>query len=145
MPRRLYRIHGVYLPDGTVHVLGGGDLGSLTNHLVYDTAADAWSSASPIPVGILDPAVVTDGALIYLVGAPPSRGPAITQIFDPAANAWWQGQPVPPWPSLPGGMDNTSGAIANGILYVMGGFTSGTISFNYSVALSDLAEFPPAK
>src|SRR5262249_33536472 len=131
MPSDLGRIHGVYLPDGTVHVLGGGDFGSLTSHLVYDTTTDSWSSASPIPIGVLDPATVTDGKLIYLVGAPPApRVPAYTQVFDPALDVWWQGPRVPSWPGFPdGGMDNTSGTIANGVLFVMGGFTSGTVSF----------------
>jgi hypothetical protein len=145
MPRRLYRIHGIYLPDGTVHVLGGGD--SLTNHLVYDTVADAWSSASPIPIGVLDPAVVTDGALIYVIGAPftSPRGPAISQVFDPAADIWWQGPQVPPWPGFPNwNVDNTSGAIAQGTFYLMGGaIAGGTVSFNYSIRVSELGGQPP--
>jgi hypothetical protein len=144
-PRRhLVRFHGVYLPNGTVHVLGGGDF-PLTNHLVYDTAADSWSSGSPIPIGILDPATVTDGKLIYLVGAPPDfpRGPAHTQIYDAATNSWREGPRLPPWPRFPDwNVDNTSGTIANDVFYVMGGaIAGGTVWFNYSIPVSKLSAF----
>jgi N-acetylneuraminic acid mutarotase len=142
MPRDLGRIHGVWLPDKTVHVLGGGD-GGLNNHLVYNTAADAWSSAPSIPLGVLDPATVTDGTLIYLAGAPfaSSPGPALTQIFNPAGSTWSEGPRLPPWPRFPDwNVDNTSGTIANGVFYVMGGaIGGGTVWFNYSIAVSELS------
>jgi N-acetylneuraminic acid mutarotase len=144
MPRNLGRIHGVWLSDGTVHVLGGGDGGSLNNHLVYNPSTDAWSFAPLIPLGVQDPATVTDGTLIYLAGAPSEvypRGPSHTQIFDPASGLWFEGQPMPPWPGLgDSGIDNTSGTIANGIFYVMGGYTTGYAYFNYSVPLSQLSD-----
>ena len=143
MPRDLGRIHGVWLPNGTVHVLGGGEGDSLNNHLVYDTAADAWSFAPSIPLGVLDPATVTDGMLIYLAGAAATfpRGPAHTQIFNPTLSTWSEGPQLPPWPhSGDWGLDNTSGTIANAVFYVMGGYNgSGTGSFSYSVPISELS------
>jgi len=146
MPRDLGRIHGAWLPDGTVHVLGGGEAGSLNNHLVYNTAVDAWSFAPPIPLGVLDPATVTDGRLIYLAGAASDvypRGPAHTQIFDAASGVWSDGPLMPPWPGLgDSGVDNTSGTIANGVFYVMGGYNGGGNGyFNYSAPLSQLRAF----
>jgi N-acetylneuraminic acid mutarotase len=146
MPRPLGRIHGVWLPDATVHVFGGGEAGRLDNHLVYNTTLNAWSSAPPIPLGVLDPATVTDGTLIYLAGAPNffPRGPARTQIFDPAIGTWSEGPRLPPWPGLGGdwGIDNTSGTIGNGVFYVMGGYNGGgTGFFNYSIPLSELSAF----
>jgi len=146
MPRDLGRIHGVWLPGGTIHVLGGGEAGSLNNHLIYNTASNAWSSAPSIPVGVLDPATVTDGTLIYLAGAASEvypRGPSHTQIFDPASGLWFEGPPMPPWPGLgDSGIDNTSGTIANGVFYVMGGYNGGgNAYFNYSVPLSQLGRF----
>ena len=141
MPSNLGRIHGVWLPDGTVHVLGGGEGGSLNNHLVYNTALDAWSSAPPIPLGILDPATVTDGRLIYLAGAYDEypRHLGHLQIFDPALGTWSEGPRMPAWPGLGDwGINNTSGTIAKGVFYVMGGYNGGGYSwFSYSIPLSD--------
>jgi N-acetylneuraminic acid mutarotase len=144
IPRDLGRIHGAWLPNGAVHVFGGNGPGPINQHLVYDTIADAWSYAPPVPRGVLDPATVTDGTLIYLAGAPDDlpRGPALTQIFDPARGTWSEGQPLPTWPHFPErGIDNTSGTIANGVFYVMGGSTGGTGTawFNYSIPLFELS------
>jgi len=131
MPGPLGRIHGVELADGTVHVFAGGFDGN--NHLVYDTGADSWSIAAPMPFGVTDPATVTDGTLIYLAGgggAPP-RPPGHLQIYDPGSLTWSQGAAMP----APG-VDNTSGAIANGTFYVTGGYNgTGAVSTNYSIPL----------
>jgi len=139
MPIDLGRIHGVWLPDGTVHVFGGFD-SFINHHLVYDTIANAWSSAPSIPLVVIDPAAVTDGKLIYLAGSPygPSPlGPGHTQIFDPATSTWSEG------PQMPGpyGIDNTSGAIGNGVFYVMGGNVGGgsLVSDSYSIPVSELS------
>jgi N-acetylneuraminic acid mutarotase len=137
MPRDLGRIHGVWLSDGTVHVLGGGEAGSLNNHLVYDTSANTWSSAPLVPIGVLDPATVTDGLFIYLAGSPQGIPfpPGYSQIFDPLRGTWSEGPRMPgPW-----GVDNTSGTIANGFFYVMGGFYGAAASINYSIAMSELS------
>jgi hypothetical protein len=137
MPRDLGRIHGAWLPDGTVHVLGGGGPGTFDNHLVYDTAANSWSSAPTVPLAIFDPAVATDGRLIYLAGGPDDpfpRPPGHIQIFDPESATWSEGPRMPHW-----GIDMTSGTIANGVFYLMGGYNGGgTISVNYSIPLSEV-------
>jgi len=144
MPQYLGRIHGAWLPDRTVHVLGGAEAGSLDNHLVYDTVADTWSAAPRIPFGVQDPATVTDGKLIYLAGSPDGRfplQPGHTQIFDPATSTWSEGPRMPgPW-----GLDNTSGTIANGVFYVMGGEWGGGItnSLSYSIPMSELNPSTP--
>jgi len=139
MPMDLERIHGVWLPDGTVHVFGGFD-SELNHHLVYDTIANAWSFAAAIPRPVIDPATVTDGTLIYLAGSPygPSPlEPGHTQIFDPATSTWFEG------PRMPGpyGIDNTSGTIGNGVFYVMGGNVGGgsLVSVSYSIPVSELS------
>jgi N-acetylneuraminic acid mutarotase len=137
MPRDLGRIHGAWLPNGTIHVFGGGEAGRLDNHLVYDTNANAWSEAPSIPIGILDPATVTDGTLIYLAGSPQGTPfpPGHIQIFDPESATWSEGPRMPgPW-----GVDNTSGTIANGVFYIMGGYWGGDASINYSISMSELA------
>ncbi len=137
MPTYLGRIHGVELPDGTVHVFGG-DYG-MDHHLVYNTGTDAWSSAPRMPAEVLDPAVVTDGTLIYLGGrnGDVPRPPGLTQIYDPANGTWSEGPPMPA-PAV----NNTSGTIVNGAFYVIGGYDgTGPVSVNYSLPLSDLSAF----
>jgi N-acetylneuraminic acid mutarotase len=131
MPIPQGRIHAAELLDGTVHVFAGGFDG--VNHFVYDTMADGWSSAPLMPFGVTDPAVVTDGTLIYLGGGggPPPRGLGHFQIYDPDTLTWSQG-PTMPAPAV----DNTSGAIANGSFYVVGGYNGfDATRTNYSIAL----------
>ncbi len=134
MPQYLGRIHGVMLADRTLHVLGGH--WDMNDHWVYDTSADAWFSAPLIPSQVLDPAVATDGTLIYVGGAnlDPPRGAGHTQIYDPATRVWSEG-PRMPAPAL----NNTSGTIANGTFYVVGGYDGvAPSSVNYSLSLSGL-------
>ena len=131
MPIHGARIHSVELPDGTVHVLTGRSGPNL--HLVYDTLSDAWSNAPAMPVSVLDPSVVTDGNLIYVAGGsgPVPRPPGWTQIYDPATFTWSQG-PRMPAPAI----DNTSGTIAGGVFYVIGGYDGVAPGmFNYSLLL----------
>jgi hypothetical protein len=140
LPINLGRIHGVWLPDGSVHVFGGFEP-PINHHLVYDTLADAWSEAPDIPVALIDPATVTDGNFIYVAGAP-DVGPApwppgYVHVFDPATGSWFQG------PRMPGsfGFNNTSGTIAHEIFFVMGGFGGGTTSVNISIPVASLAPY----
>src|SRR6266849_2697597 len=129
MPQYLGRIKGAMLPDGTLHVLGGH--WDMNDHWVYDTVTDTWFSAPLIPAAVLDPAVATDGARIYVAGdngAVP-RPPGHTRIYDPATTTWSDGPRMPP-PAI----NNTSGTIANGTFYVMGGYDGATIPpVNYSL------------
>jgi N-acetylneuraminic acid mutarotase len=132
MPIPLGRIHATTVPDlREVHVFAGGFDGQF--HLVYFLDEDRWAAGPPMPFGVTDPGVVTVDGLIYVVGgggAPP-RGPGHTQIFDPVSRSWSQG-PLMPAPAI----DNTTGALANGSIYVVGGFNGvGTSSTNYSLVV----------
>ncbi len=137
MPQYLGRIKGAMLPDGTLHVLGGH--WDMNDHWVYDTVTDTWFSAPLIPAAVLDPAVATDGARIYVAGdngAVP-RPPGHTRIYDPATLIWSEG-PLMPAPAI----NNTSGTIANGAFYVMGGYDGATLPpVNYSLSLAQLGAF----
>jgi len=133
MPIPRGRIHGVALPDGTVHVFAGGFDGA--DHRVYDTVADSWSNAAAMPFGVTDPATIynpVDGQ-IYLAGGggPAPRGPGRTQIFDPASGTWSQG-PMMPAPAL----DNTSGALVGSTFYFEGGFNGAdAVTNNFALDL----------
>jgi hypothetical protein len=120
----LFRIHAVTLEDrGEIHVFAGGFSGM--NHWIYDYANDQWIFGRSMPVGITDPAVVTDGARIYVLGGfgPAPRGPGVMQIYDPVTRTWSAGPPMP----APG-IDNTSGGLVEGTIYVLGGFDGATSS-----------------
>jgi hypothetical protein len=133
MPIALGRIHGVALPDGTIHVFAGGFDG--VNHRVYDTVGNAWSSAPLMPFGVTDPATVYYPCTgrIYLAGGggPAPRGQGRTQIFDLALGTWSQGSMMPA-PAL----DNTSGVILGSTFYFEGGFNGlDAATSNYALDL----------
>jgi len=137
IPQYLSRIKGAMLPDGNVHILGGH--WDMNDHWVYNTITDTWFSAPLMPAEVLDPAVATDGTRIYVAGdngAVP-RPPGHLRIYDPANQLWSDGPLMPP-PAI----NNTSGTIANGTFYVMGGYDGATLSpVNYSLRLEGLNGF----
>lgn len=111
-----FRIHGAGFDNPpALHAFAGGFDGNL--HLVYDESADTWSLGPPMPFGVTDPAVVSIGTNIYVLGGLPGR----TQIFDTAGGTW-----LPPGPMMPGAINNTSGAVVGGVIYVEGGFDGAT-------------------
>ena len=134
MPNPLGRIHGAYVPaDGPVHVFAGGFDGQF--HYIYNTGTNSWTTGAFMPNGVTDPATVYNPAdgKIYLAGGGgfPPRPQGFTQIYDPATNTWSQG-PRMPAPAV----DNTSGALIGGALYVEGGYNGlDAVSVNYSLAL----------
>jgi len=131
----LGRFHGVTLPNGDFHLLGGSFNGVF--HCVDNFRVPSFSCRPQIPFGITDPAVVTDGVRIYVVGGagPVPRAAGLTQVFDTVSRTWSLGPP------MPSGVDNTSGVIVNGRLYVMGGYDGASpTSGNYSLSLSSVGE-----
>jgi len=128
MPVSSGRLHAVELPNGDIHVFT-----SVNQHFVYDTESNHWFTQPPMDIRVLDPAVVTDGTLIYVAGGsgPVPRAEGWTQIYNPASFVWSQG-PRMPAPAI----DNTTGTIIDGVLYVIGGYDGAApISFNYSLEL----------
>ncbi len=123
-----YRIHGVGLNStNTCYAFAGGFDGIL--NLAYNATTNVWSFRAPMPAGVTDPGVVTDGTLIYVTGGPLGP-PARLQIYDPVANTWTRGS------DLPSSVNNTSAALAGGFIYNVGGFDGTTsVPFNYSVAI----------
>jgi hypothetical protein len=116
-----YRIHGVGLDAwgdaGQLHVFAGHFDG--TGHYVYDAAANRWSFAAPMPFGVTDPGVATDGSRIFVTGGPipqPMPLPGRLQIFDLASETWSQGA------IMSGPVNNTSAAIGRGIIFNVGGY-----------------------
>src|SRR6202158_245299 len=124
------RSRGVILPDGSIHYLGGNFDGNA--HCLVNFRGHYGDCRPQIPFGVTDAAVVTDGVRIYVAGGggPGPRTPGRTQIFNTVGRTWSMGPP------MPSGVDNTSGAMAKGMLYVMGGYDGSTpVSVNYSLRL----------
>ncbi|HXG26325.1 MAG TPA: kelch repeat-containing protein [Candidatus Binatia bacterium] len=90
---RLYVVGGVAGPAGPA----AGDPDALARGvLVYDTVADAWSVASPMPL-VRDhlAAVVVDGEIWAIGGRAGGLNHARVDIYDPVADAWRDGIPLP--------------------------------------------------
>ena len=114
---------GAAVLGNTIYVVGGIDglFRTLSSALAYDIGADAWRELPRLPQAVHHPAVVTDGAKLYVVGG--LTGIAARPIddvyaYDPQKNAWEQ----------LGRLNDFRGAAAaaavDGRIYVMGGVTT---------------------
>jgi N-acetylneuraminic acid mutarotase len=66
--------------------------------LVYDPAADAWSSAGDIPEGVNHAGFAAVGGKLYIIGGFGGRSFSPTpsvRIYDPAGQTWRDGAPMP--------------------------------------------------
>src|SRR6202158_3762590 len=125
------RIRAVAMPNGDIHVLGGGFDGNI--NCVYNFRVPNYFCPPSVPFGFTDAAVASDSRYIYVVaaGGPALRAPVAMQAFDTVARRWLTGPPMPE-PLV----DNSSGVVANGVLYVLGGYDGGNAgSVEYSLPL----------
>lgn len=89
--------------DGRIYLFGGFTVDeglrekTLDRVDIYDPAADAYPSGSPIPVPVDDTVSgVWRGRLIYLVGDwPENRNVSTVQYYDPAGDLWGEATPLP--------------------------------------------------
>jgi N-acetylneuraminic acid mutarotase len=129
--RITFRIHASADNDsGQMHVFAGGFDGP--QHLIYDVASDSWSDGPALPFGQTDPAVVTAGSTIFVMGG--IIGPARTQMFSLLTGTWSQG------PALPAPVNNTGGALSgsgeSATIFVIGGFSgAASVPSNYSLGV----------
>jgi N-acetylneuraminic acid mutarotase len=66
--------------------------------LVYDPAADTWTSAGDIPEGVNHAGFAAVGGKLYIIGGFQGRSFAPTaavRIYDPAERGWTDGAPMP--------------------------------------------------
>src|SRR5260370_41973518 len=111
------RARSVIVANGSVYFLGGGFSGN--TDCSFNVRVPFSGACRPqIPFGVTDAAVATDGVRIYMAGdaGPAPRAAGRLQIFNSVSQTWSLG------PAMPSGIDNTSGVIANGTFYVMGGY-----------------------
>ena len=84
--------------------------------LIYDPAADTWSTGAPMPLsrdhlGV----VVVDGEIWAIGGRAGGVNHARVDIYDPIADSWRDG------PALPEPTSGAAEAVVNGVIYVSGG------------------------
>lgn len=123
----------------TVYVIGGLDpsnpasLPGLSSNQIYDPHTKSWTNGAPMPTarGLLG--VVTVNGLVYAIGGATSAtsstvtSTAVVEIYNPTTNVWSTGIP------LPQPLDSFGIAVANGTIYVIGGYSNGTsVSTVYS-------------
>src|SRR5206468_2696832 len=113
--------HAVVVADDAIYVLGGtGGGGAPTGVERFD--GRAWKVVTHLPHGGINaPAAVTLNHRIYVIGgfADQTNLPtAAVEIYDPAANAWTEG---PPLPAPRGGH---AAVVLDGKIHVLGGGNS---------------------
>jgi len=134
--------------NGNIYCIGGtiGTLGSnsdfVGNNEVYDPATDTWQTEASMPTPRADLSANVVNGKIYLIGGMEysSKSPYyvetnITEVYDPATNAWSTAAPMP----LPA-YGYASGVI-DGKIHIIGGSkspgTAGTGNFVISNQVYD--------
>lgn len=105
--------------------------------LVYDPAADRWTTAGDIPEGLNHASLAAVGGRLYIVGGfqEASRHPtAAVRIYDPARRTWRDGAPMP----TPRGA--LAVAVLDGRIHAIGGNAAGGVDLephDHGVSASD--------
>ncbi|MBM3783194.1 MAG: hypothetical protein FJW30_02480 [Acidobacteria bacterium] len=105
--------------NGKIYVAGGRPPGG-AEFAVYDPATDRWTELPNLPTQRNHLAVVAANNRIYVIGGRTQAGfqsPVLddVEIFDPAANTWSKGAPLP---RPRGGLNAVE---ANGCIHTFGG------------------------
>jgi len=103
-----------YVAGGQADQTHGNNVATLQ---VYDSAADNWTTAAPLPAaGGAAFGGVINGKLYVASGQDPSNTVQVSTVvvYDPAANTWSNLAPIPT-PRGGGGS-----GVLNGILYTIG-------------------------
>ncbi len=113
--------------DGTIYVVGAlrPSFDPMGNVWSWTPGDDAWRDGTPMPGGSERGASavgVVDG-LIVVAGGVTSPSVNEVSIYDPVTEEWDVDQP-----ELPLRMDHGTGQTVDGVFYVIGGRTDGTIT-----------------
>jgi N-acetylneuraminic acid mutarotase len=115
-------------PLAVVFLLSAG-LASVAVAQIPAVTHNTWSSGAPIPTAVFGPTTAvligpaTAAVQIYLVGGCSDLGPEnITQVYNPTTNTWSSGV------MFPTTVNQAGAAVVKGILYVIGGSYTGSIT-----------------
>jgi N-acetylneuraminic acid mutarotase len=116
MPRGLNH-HGVVALNGRVYVFGGSEENGRPSNASweYDPPSNAWRELAPLPTPRSSPGVAILNGVIYVVGGIGARNTPVTEIYDPATDAWITG------PAMGVARDHFVLAESGGRLFAMGG------------------------
>jgi N-acetylneuraminic acid mutarotase len=111
--------------DGRIYVIGGFGPGADQRVVqVYDIAADAWTLAAPLPVGLNHAGAVAVGRKIFVIGGFLENGAASAECFayDPSSNRWNRVA------SLLSPRGSPAVAVMDGLVHAVGGNDRGSIT-----------------
>jgi len=111
---------------GTVYAIGGIAGGPpLGVNEAYDVELNVWVPVAPMPFPMTDISATIfspDTGLVYVIGG--SNGPGLVQIYDPQADLWAAGTPMPTARS------RSIAGICGVSIYVIGGTAGGGLTVN---------------
>ena len=119
--------------NGKIYLAGGrtGYGGTVATCEEYDPASDSWSTKTDMPLSVLSPASgVIDGKL-YVAGGQHKDSEThyelvdSLQIYDPVANTWSTGAPMPT------AFNSCCGVVSGNMFYVFGHASSGITVLAY--------------
>lgn len=114
---------GVAAMDKKIWVIGGGkNIGQNGQHKrvpvdlvhVYDPAAKTWQLGPTLPHAIMESVVVETGGRVYSIGGMDANEHRMTEVLSIAAGeSKWR-----PEPNAPMGVQQASGCVIDGVIYV---------------------------
>ncbi len=115
--------------SGKLYAIGGYNAGTLTTVEAYDPTGNSWSPKTAMPTSryMLGSGVIN--GLIYVAGGYSTTSGAATAVleaYDPVGNSWNSTALA----SMPTARYGVTAAVANGILYVIGGTVNGSTMLN---------------
>ncbi|MBI4060065.1 MAG: right-handed parallel beta-helix repeat-containing protein, partial [Elusimicrobia bacterium] len=96
---------------GRIYSAGGA--GPVSGHYEYDSAANAWTSTTSVPVALAAAGAASLGGKIYVIGGAAGTPPVYE--YDPAVGLWTARAP------MIAGRSNLSVVAAGGRIYAVGG------------------------
>lgn len=106
--------HGMVTVNGKIYVVGG--MGRTSRVLIF-TPGSGWSFGAAMPGRRDHAAVVVLQDSIYVIGGRDDKGVSTrVDIYDPAADSWTQGPPLPA-----GNSAMAAAVLADGLIHVVGG------------------------
>ncbi len=123
--------------NGYIYALGGGNTGVYYAKQNADGSVGVWQTGTAMPSAIADPGVVVANGYVYFTGGY-SGGNAISTVYSAKINGDGSLGSWTTLNSLPAPRTTAPAISANGYIYVIGGYDSGTKStVFYAPVLND--------